>query len=146
GTKSFGNCLRGFASRSHDAVSEFVGIDAGNATFPQFANDVALAGGDTASQGDPQHQPSRRRAAVTVFFSSIAIVNGPTPPGTGVRAPATSSTLGCTSPITREPRFSKAVRRLCPGSNHSAISAASLTGVVPTSTTVLPGFTKSAVT
>ena len=35
-----------------------------------------------------------RRAAATVFFSSIAIVSGPTPPGTGVSAPATSATVG----------------------------------------------------
>ena len=38
-------------------------------------------------------------AAFTVFAISIAIVSGPTPPGTGVSAPATSATDGsCTSP------------------------------------------------
>src|SRR5262245_12138943 len=44
--------------------------------------------------------PARRYPAVTVFLSSIAIVNGPTPPGTGDSAPATSPTSGCTSPTT----------------------------------------------
>jgi hypothetical protein len=29
-----------------------------------------------------------------VFLSSMAIVSGPTPPGTGVSAPATSATPG----------------------------------------------------
>src|SRR6185436_1181280 len=33
-------------------------------------------------------------AAKSVFLSNIAIVNGPTPPGTGVSAPATPSTFG----------------------------------------------------
>ena len=38
-------------------------------------------------------------AALTVFFISIAIVIGPTPPGTGVIAPATFSALSnSTSP------------------------------------------------
>ena len=37
------------------------------------------------------HHPSRRRsAAVTVFSSRQAIVMGPTPPGTGVIAPAST--------------------------------------------------------
>ncbi len=31
---------------------------------------------------------------MTVFFISIALVNGPTPPGTGVSAPATVATAG----------------------------------------------------
>ena len=37
---------------------------------------------------------SRASAAATVFLRSIAIVSGPTPPGTGVSAPATSATDG----------------------------------------------------
>ena len=42
-------------------------------------------------------------AATSVFFISIVMVSGPTPPGTGVSAPATSSTLGCTSPTSIVP-------------------------------------------
>ena len=47
--------------------------------------------------------PACRCAAVRVFFISIAMVSGPTPPGTGVSAPATSATAGCTSPTATEP-------------------------------------------
>ena len=66
-----------------------------------------LAGRDAAGQRGPQHgavgtrrwhagtpdhgcrqAASCRAAAVSVFLSSIAIVSGPTPPGTGVSAPA----------------------------------------------------------
>jgi len=61
------------------------------------AQDVRLPAGDSAGEADPQD--ARRPAAFTVFFMSIAIVSGPTPPGTGVSAPATSRTDGaCTSP------------------------------------------------
>ena len=38
-----------------------------------------------------------------MFLRSIAIVSGPTPPGTGDSAPATLATSGCTSPTTMEP-------------------------------------------
>ena len=64
------------------------------------------------------HAPgSRDWAAATVFLRSIAIVSGPTPPGTGVSAPATSATPGCTSPTTMDPRRSKSASRGEPGSN-----------------------------
>src|SRR5579862_1892703 len=64
------------------------------------------------------------RAAITVLASSIVIVIGPTPPGTGVIAPATSLTLAkSTSPT-------------------SLLS----TRVVPTSITTAPGLTISALT
>ena len=54
------------------------------------------AGEADAEQGSPQGAFS---AARTVFAISIAIVRGPTPPGTGVSAPATADTsLACTSP------------------------------------------------
>ena len=81
---------------------------------------------------------------VSVFFRSIAIVSGPTPPGTGVSAPATSATAGCTSPTTSEPRFVEASRRVDAGSEQPLDGWRSSTGVVPTSTTVAPGLTKSA--
>ena len=41
----------------------------------------------------------------------MAIVSGPTPPGTGVSAPAVLATSGCTSPTSTEPRFSNTWRR-----------------------------------
>ena len=51
------------------------------------------------------YRPAARRssAALIVFAMSIAIVSGPTPPGTGVIAPATSATSGCTSPTSTDP-------------------------------------------
>src|SRR2546423_1148065 len=70
-------------------------------------------------------------AARTVFSISIAIVIGPTPPGTGVIFEATSRTDSkSTSPCSRVPV-------LVPGS---------LTRLVPTSITTAPGFTMSPVT
>jgi hypothetical protein len=49
----------------------------------------------------------RLRAACTVFFISIAMVNGPTPPGTGVIAEATAATLEkLTSPVRTDSLFS----------------------------------------
>jgi methylenetetrahydrofolate dehydrogenase (NADP+)/methenyltetrahydrofolate cyclohydrolase len=42
----------------------------------------------------------KERAARTAALSSIAIVMGPTPPGTGVISPARSETAGSTSPTT----------------------------------------------
>ena len=42
--------------------------------------------------------PRRSLAACTVLAMSMAMVSGPTPPGTGVMAPATSATWGWTSP------------------------------------------------
>ena len=66
--------------------------------------DVGLAARNATGQAHPQqglprYSGTAAAAARTVFFSSSAIVSGPTPPGTGVRADATSRTDGaCTSP------------------------------------------------
>ena len=110
-----GDRVRGFGSRAGDAVRELVRVETGGAAAPEALQDVALAGGDTASQCDGQHFvtggggpapprayvrvfypsiPALCLAAVSVFLRSIAIVSGPTPPGTGVRAPAICSTSG----------------------------------------------------
>ena len=64
---------------------------------------------------------ARRRAAQSVLRSSIAMVIGPTPPGTGVIAPATSATA------------SKSTSPTSPSSSR----------LVPTSITAAPGLTKS---
>src|SRR5256885_8548985 len=67
-------------------------------------------------------------AARTVFSISIAIVIGPTPPGTGVILDATSRTPSkSTSPFNRDPDFAEE----------------SGTRLVPTSITAAPGFTIS---
>ena len=78
---------------------ERVGVDDRHAERGELRQAVGLPRRDAAGQRDSQHRPSRavtswRCAAATVFFSSIAIVSGPTPPGTGVSAPATSATAG----------------------------------------------------
>ena len=56
--------------------------------------------GPNASAYEPPTATCERRccAAVNVLRRSIAIVIGPTPPGTGVMSPATSNTAGSTSP------------------------------------------------
>ena len=59
-----------------------------------------------AARGRVTRGAPRRSAATTVFTSSMARVIGPTPPGTGVMAPATSAT-----PRTRRRRWS--CRPLC---------------------------------
>jgi len=54
--------------------------------------------------------PRRRRAARAVLAMSMAMVSGPTPPGTGVIRPAMGATLVVsTSPQSTAPRLSKAV-------------------------------------
>src|SRR5215472_16075586 len=74
-------------------------------------------------------RPRRRQAATKVLRNRHAIVIGPTPPGTGVIAPATVRTdAKSTSPTTR----------LLPSGNAR--------GLIPTSTTVAPGLTQSVVT
>src|SRR5438045_5359404 len=70
-------------------------------------------------------------AARTVFDMSIAIVIGPTPPGTGVIFDATSRTDSkSTSPCSFDP----------------ALAVGSVTRFVPTSITTAPGFTMSPLT
>src|SRR5258708_40366234 len=50
--------------------------------------------------------PKAISAALSVFSSSMAILIGPTPPGTGVSAPATSFAASkSTSPTGRDPLF-----------------------------------------
>ncbi len=90
-------------------VRDLVGFEHVAAEFAKHRGHRAFAGGDSAGQADAQHQglaarraarvpcerdPRRRRAAFTVLLISMAMVSGPTPPGTGVIAPATSATSG----------------------------------------------------
>jgi SAM-dependent methyltransferase len=105
----------GFDTSAVDAWS----LPGGGVTGPAVARDrpTALTAADQAS-------PRRCRAAVSVFCSSIVTVIGPTPPGTGVIAPATSATPSKSTSPTRRP---SAVR------------------LVPTSITTAPGRTMSAV-
>src|SRR5262245_51632571 len=137
------NRQRRLGAGGRDAVGQGVGVEAGDAAAAQHVQHVALAGRDPASQCDPKHRSS---AARSVFFSNIAIVRGPTPPGTGVRAPATSATSGCTSPTTTDPRRSNVSRPFAPGAKIFSTADRSLSRLMPTSTTVAPGFTNARVT
>src|SRR5258706_1138201 len=72
--------------------------------------------------------PKAISAALSVFSSSMAIVIGPTPPGTGVIAPATSfADSKSTSPTVRDPLF--------------LVGSSML--FVPTSITTAPGLIQS---
>ena len=69
-----------------------------------------------------------RAAPSTQFRSSMAMVIGPTPPGTGVRCEAAAAQLAkSTSPTSRYPRFFEA----------------SSTALIPTSMTTAPGFSQA---
>src|SRR5688572_16244223 len=136
---------------SERLVHDIVGVDGGNASVLQSRKHVTLAGGDSARQCDPQHdayRPQARRssAATIVFAMSIAIVSGPTPPGTGVSAPAISATSGCTSPTSTAPRFLNTASRSGYAAKIRSASVADVTELMPTSMTTAPGLTKSRVT
>src|SRR5207249_5544293 len=110
----------GGAAGRHHVAGDGVEVQRLEARRGEPAQDVRLPTGDAAGEAHPQdarpslrsrgmnprsllsqggYSPPRTPAARTVFFMSIAIVSGPTPPGTGVSAPATSRTDGaCTSP------------------------------------------------
>ena len=80
-------------ARLKQFVRDPVGIDEVASKLDEHYAHRALARGDAAREPDPEHQMARRmRAALSVFFMSIAIVIGPTPPGTGVIMDATSLT------------------------------------------------------
>src|SRR5262249_41430865 len=97
------------AVRFHELVRDEVQIERQAASRDQLAQDEALSGGDPAGETDAQpgpaaQLPANRVADMTVFFIKSAIVNGPTPPGTGVSADAVSRTEGSwTSPTSAEP-------------------------------------------
>src|SRR6516162_7618846 len=84
------------------------------AEFDKHRPDGTFARGDVAGKPDSQHHIARRmRAALRVFFIKVAIVIGPTPPGTGVSSDATSFTArSSTSPTQMYPRFSNSFRRV----------------------------------
>src|SRR6185437_13148101 len=94
------------ASRQH-GMAELVGMDHQAAPAGERFRDEAFAAGEAPGESDFQHLPHRRSAASTVFAMSMAMVSGPTPPGTGVYAEARSTTSsGCTSPTRIPPRLS----------------------------------------
>lgn len=110
-TKFAEDLFVGGLARLKEFVRERVGVKNGETQFPQHGRDRALAAGDAASQSKSQHflnhradavdceveiagEARRRRAALTVLLISMVIVMGPTPPGTGVSAPAALTASG----------------------------------------------------
>ena len=100
----------GPAGRDH-LVGHRVEVERPESGRGQMSPHARLAAGDAAGEADPQHRASaagRGGAAAacsaedTVLLMSMAMVSGPTPPGTGVSAPARSRTEGAwTSPTSR---------------------------------------------
>ena len=81
--------------------------------------------------------------AVRVFLSSMAIVSGPTPPGTGVGPPPRGQPRDARPP--RPLILSVEIRRAAlSGPKRRTAWSRSVTRLMPTSTTVAPGFTNSA--
>ena len=66
------------------ALAEQIGLDEQAAVTGQGLADKRLAGRQSAGQPHFLHRPACRSAAATVLAMSMAMVRGPTPPGTGV--------------------------------------------------------------
>src|SRR5581483_386947 len=121
-TKPRGDLRRRFGPSRFDAVRERVGIQTRNPALTKPLEHVALAGRNAAAKCNARHgrdglpaHPALQLAAASVFFNSMTIVSGPTPPGTGDSAPATSATSGCTSPTVSDPRLRNVSWRFDPG-------------------------------
>ena len=142
---------RAFRGRAHRRRAPAIAV-------AQHRGHGGFARSDPAGEADAQHQgcddaaagaraPRRMRAAFTVLLISMAMVSGPTPPGTGVYAPATSTTSGMNvahknRALSRETiRASRETSRRC-----APLRPRSVTTICPTSITVAPGRTKSGVT
>src|ERR1019366_6217909 len=86
----------------HHRMADFIRLDQQATVTGQRLADKRFSAGDAARQPNLQHTPKRRSAEATVLTMSMAMVRGPTPPGTGVYAPAHSTTsMGSTSPTSR---------------------------------------------
>src|SRR6266568_2975402 len=88
------------------SMGQGIGVEDGEAYFAEHGGDGALSAGNSARESESEHffsdyramaldwvkenlgDARRRRAAFTVLHMSMAMVIGPTPPGTGVSAPA----------------------------------------------------------
>src|SRR4051794_36522806 len=125
-------------SRRYYFAREHVGVHDGHAGIAQPTGNVRLACGNPARQRNlPDHIAAfplvLSSAAVTVFRRTMATVIGPTPPGTGVMAPAISSTSGCTSPTSTLPFSANCARLRLPSAKMRSTSAAVVSELMPTS-------------
>src|SRR5262245_26822166 len=87
-------------TRLEQMMCDLIRIEDGATQLAEHGPNGTFARCDSAGQADPKHHsPRRMRAALIVFFINVAIVIGPTPPGTGVIIDATSLTArSSTSP------------------------------------------------
>src|SRR5215469_5464954 len=88
-------------------MTELVGFNEMTAEIGQCMSHETLAAGQTSGEPYPEHTCCS--AACTVLLISIAMVSGPTPPGTGVYALASSRAAAAStspiSPLPSVPRF-----------------------------------------
>src|SRR5260370_31380635 len=145
--------VRGLAGLD-EGVREGIGVEYGEAHFAQHDRDRGLTTGDAPGEAEAKHTlgrlpptvgcavatldeilPRRRRAAFTVLLMSMVMVMGPTPPGTGVSAPAGVTASGCTSPTSTEPFSRNFSRRAGKFRKKDSASSASVLLFVPTSIT-----------
>src|SRR5205807_5131634 len=123
----------------HQLVPDSIGVHHVRTFGSQHLSHGGFAAGQPTRQSyDQAHcsaNPRRIRAAFTVFDISMAMVRGPTPPGTGVIAPATSATSGCTSPTSVDPFFANSSARLGSLPKYSRTFSCVVTRLMPTSMT-----------
>src|ERR1039457_3844227 len=130
----------GFPAGRQHLVAEFVGLDEKTAAARQYLTHEGLPAGQAAREPHLQHAAALRSAEATVLAMSMAIVRGPTPPGTGEYAPAFSTTSnGSTSPNRTLPFLSHAASFRGESPIMRATSPRSLRRFMPTSITVTPG-------
>src|ERR1017187_9868750 len=131
---------------SQNFVAQFIGLNQETSEAHQRFAHESLPAGKAACQPGLYHRPASRSAEATVFAINMAMVKGPTPPGTGVYALAFSTTSsGSTSPTRRLPLLSKDASFSGEFRKMRAASARSSIRLVPTSITVTPLARKSAV-
>ena len=95
GTEAIDDARQSSRAGGDGVAGELVGIDDRGTEGSKPGEAIRLPRRDAAGQGCPPHghmAARRAAAALTVLRSRTAIVSGPTPPGTGVSAPATSAT------------------------------------------------------
>src|ERR1035441_1528156 len=135
-----------FSARIERRVSQLIRLNQEATARRQRLAHEGLAASQSPREANLQHIPGRRSAAATVLAISMAMVSGPTPPGTGVYAPPISATA-CrwTSPASTLPRLSNTLILSAEWRKIRAASSRFSIRLVPTSITVAPGLIYSPV-
>ncbi len=78
----------GIAAGRENLVADLIGLDEETSQSHELLRHKTLAAGQASGQPDFQHEAPPawrlRSAEATVFAINMAMVSGPTPPGTGV--------------------------------------------------------------